>query len=391
MREVAIIGIGDTKFGELWDKSFRELGIEAGLEALKDAHVSGNDIDAIYIGSMSTGRFIDQEHIGPLLVDYSGLIKEHIPAIRVEAAGASGALALQQAFFAVASGMYNIVVVGGAEKMTDVDDEKCAEITGCALDQEWESVFGNTFAGVHALMAQRHIYEYGTKREHLASVAVKNHLHGSMNPKAHFQNKLTIEQILGSSMVAEPLTTFDCAPNSDGAATVILCPLEYARKFQKEKPLVKITGSAQATDFMALHNRRDITTLDATVVAGKKALSQARKEPKDIQVAEVHDSFTISEIMAIEDLKIVPKGQGGFATSDGLTALNSKITVNPSGGLKARGQPLGATGIAQVVEIVRQLRGECDKRQVSNATVGLTQSIGGSGSTVIVHIFERVN
>ena len=389
MRDVAIIGVGETPFGELWERSFRDLGIEAGLKAIQDAKIGSDDIDAVYIGNMSAGKFIDQEHVAALVADYAGLADRHLPTVRVEGGGACGALALFQARLAIASGMYDIVVVGGAEKMTDVGGVQAAEILAGTADQEWESVFGATFAGLYAMMARRHMHEYGTRREHLAAVAVKNHKNGSLNPNAQFQREITMETVLQAPWVAEPLGLFDCAPLSDGAAAVVLCAMERARSFT-DAP-IRILGSGQASDFLALHDRRSLTAMDATTEAGARALKQAKLAPKDVQVAEVHDNFTITEILAIEDLGFVEKGKGGPATLDGVTALNGKVSVNPSGGLKARGQPVGATGVAQAVEIVRQLRGEAGKRQVVGAKHGLTHTLGGTGATAVVHIFGRAD
>jgi len=386
MREVAVIGIGETKFGELWDKSFREIGIEAGLLAIQDAGIKGNEIDALYIGNMSAGKFIDQEHIAPLVADYVGLAGQNLPATRIEAAGASGGLALSSAYMAVASEVHDIVVVGGAEKMTDVSEVYAQEILASTADQEWESVFGATFAGLHAMIARRHMHEYGTTKEQLAQVAVKNHKNGALNPNAQYRKELSLEIVISAPMVAEPLGLFDCAPLSDGAAALVLCPLDRAKSYT-DKP-VRIASCGQAGDYMALHDRRDICVMDATVVAGKKAFKYAGIGPKDINLAEVNDNYTISEILAIEDLGFFKKGEGGKATEEERTALNSEISVNPSGGLKARGQPVGATGVAQAVEVVRQLRGEAGKRQVKEARYGLAHNVGGTGSTVIVHIFE---
>ncbi len=387
MRGVSVIGVGETQFGELWDKSFRELGIEAGLKAIQDAKIAAENVDAIYVGNMSAGKFIDQEHVASLVADYSGLADQHLPTIRVEGGGACGAIAIHQAAMSIASGVHDIVVVGGAEKMTDVGDVEANRILSSTTDQEWESVFGATFAGLHAIMARRHMFEYGTTSEQLASVAVKNHKHGSMNPNAQFQKEITLEMVLNAPRVAEPLGLFDCAPLSDGAAALVLCGKEKARKFT-DTP-VDLIGTGHASDFIAVHDRRDLTTMDATVIAGKRAFHAAKKTPNDVKVAELHDSFTITEIMAIEDLRFVPKGKGGFATEDGETALNARISANTSGGLKARGYPVGATGVAQAVEIVRQLRGEGGKRQVSNAEIGLTHTLGGTGGTAVVHLFAR--
>jgi acetyl-CoA C-acetyltransferase len=388
MRRVAIIGVGDTEFGELWDASFREIGIKAGLAAVASANITADKIDAVYVGNMSAGRFIEQEHIGALIADYSGLARDHIPATRIEAAGASGGLALRQGFMAVASGLHDIVVVGGAEKMTDVSDVESAMIQSSAADQEWETVLGATFPGLHALIAHRHMHEHGTTRDQLADVAVKNHKNGSLNPKAQFQREIKRETVLGSPMVASPLRVFDCAPSSDGAAAVVLCPMDHAKNYT-EVP-IEIVGSGQASDTLALHHRKDICTMEATRVAAARAFKMAGLSQKDVDIAEVHDNFTISEILAIEDLGFFKKGEGGKATEEGRTSLVGEIAVNTSGGLKARGDPIGATGLAQAVEIVTQLRGGAGKRQVKDASVGLTHNVGGTGATVVVHLFRGV-
>ncbi len=389
MREVAIIGVGDTKFGELWDMSLRDLGIQAGLSAVYDANLSGDEIDALYLGNMSAGKFTEQEHIGALIADYSGLARDHIPATRVEAAGASGGLAFRQGVMAVASGMQDIVVVGGAEKMTDVGDVLSTEIQAMAADQQWETSFGATFPALHAMIARRHMHEYGTTREQIASVAVKNHKHGALNPKAQFQKEIKLDTVLKSAPVADPLGVFDCAPVSDGGAAVVLCPMDKAKKYT-DTP-IKVLATSQASDTLSLATRESPTRFDATIVAARRAFERAGLGPNDVQLAEVHDSYTISEILAIEDLGFFPKGKGGEATADGQTTLGAKLAVNTSGGLKARGDPIGATGVAQVVELVHQLRGEAGKRQVAGAEVGLAQNVGGTGATVVVQILGRVN
>jgi len=387
MREVAIVGIGETQFGELWERSLRDLGIEAGFKAMEDGNVSGSDIDAIFLGNMSAGQLIDQEHIAPLIADYSGLAEKNIPAIRIEAASASGGLALSQGYMAVASGVHDIVVVGGAEKMTDVDDESANEIMAKTSDQEWEAVFGATLGSLYAMMARRHMEDFGTTKEQLASVAVKNHLNGSMNPHAQFRSPIKLDAVVQAPMVASPLGTFDMAPLSDGAAAVILAPLEAAHKYT-DTP-IKILSCGQAGDYMALHDRDSITRMDATIVAGRKAFKYAGLEPKNVSLAEVHDCTTISEIMAIEDLGFFKKGDGGRATLEGETALNGLISVNTSGGLKAKGYPVGAAGVSQAVEAVTQLRGEAGERQVGKAEIALLHNIGGTGSTAIVHLLGR--
>lgn len=387
MREVAIIGIGCTKFGELWDKSFRDLFVEAGISAIEDAKVQGEEIDAIYGGNMSSGRFISQEHIGSLIADYSGLASLNIQATRVGGACASGGLALREGIFAVASGYNDIVVAAGVEKMTDVSVEVATDALTSAADREWEGMVGATFPGLYAMIARLHMHKYGTSSEQLAAVSVKNHKNAVYNEKAQYRQEITIEQVLNSTMIADPLHLLDCSPITDGAAAVILAPAEIAKKYTDTPIYIKAT--AQASDTISLHDRRDITTLDATVAAAKKAYNISKFTPKDIDLVEVHDCFTIAEICAIEDLGFVKKGRGGKATEDGITALDGDIPVNPSGGLKACGHPVGATGIKQVVEIVEQLRGEAGKRQVNKAEIGMTHNVGGSGGTCVIHIFSR--
>ena len=388
MRDVAVIGIGLTKFGELWDKSFRQLITEAGAKAILDSGISGEEIDAMYIGSMSSGRFVGQEHIGALVAEASGFSHLHIPSTRVEGACASGGLAVRQGYLSIASGMNDIVVVGGIEKMNDVSGTAATGTLATAADQEWESFFGVTFPGLYAMIARRHMHEYGTTKEQLAQVAVKNHKNGALNPNAQYRREITLEQAINATMVAEPLGLLDCSPVTDGAASIVLCAAEKAKKYT-DKP-IKIIGSGQGSDTLALHSRRDICTLDATVHAAKMAYKQANVTPKDIDFAEVHDCFTIAEICAIEDLGFVKKGEGGKAIENNITTLDGQIPINTSGGLKAKGHPVGATGVAQIVEIVKQLRGEADKRQVKDAKIGLAHNVGGSGATAVIHILEAM-
>ena len=331
MRRVAVVGVGLTKFGENWDHGFRDLITEAGIRALADANMSGADIDALYGGTMAAGRLIGQEHITALIADYMGL--NPIPATRVEAACASGSVALRAGYMAVASGIHDHVVVGGVEKMTDVSTGEVASALGGAGDQEWELFMGATFPSLYALMARRHMHEYGTTEEQMAQVAVKNHYNAARNKYAQYQKEITLETVMKSKVISSPLKVFDCSPITDGAAVAILAPLEQARKYT-DTP-IEIVASAQASDKLSLHSRESITRLDATMIAAKKAYAQANVEPKDIKIAEVHDCFTIAEIMAIEDLGFCRKGEGGQITADGVTALNSKISINTSGGLDA--------------------------------------------------------
>jgi acetyl-CoA C-acetyltransferase len=384
MRDVAVIGIGCTKFGEKWGSSFRDLFVEAGTLALDDANLAGEQIDAMYVGNMSAGRFIEQEHIGALIADYAGLTANHIPSTRVEAACASGGLSFRQAVIAVASGMEDIVVAAGVEKMTDVGTGASVDALAGAADREWEGFVGATFPGLYAMIADDYIGRYSLTREQLAEVAVKNHYNGARNPIAQFRQEITIDTVLNSALVADPLRLFDCSPITDGAAAVVVAPLDRAREFT-DTP-VRVLASAQASDTIALHDRRDISTLDATTAAGQRALKMAKLTQADIDLVEVHDCFTIAEICAIEDLGFCKKGEAGKMTIEGATALNGDIPVNTSGGLKACGHPVGATGIKQIYEVVMQLRGEADKRQIDGARIGMTHNVGGTGATVAVHI-----
>jgi len=385
MRKVAVIGVGLTKFGELWDVSFRQMIIEAGARAIEDAKIDGKLIDAMYVGNMSAGQFISQEHIASLIADHAGLIP--MPCTRVEAACASGGLALRQAVITVASGIHDIVVAAGIEKMTDVMTEQTTEALATAADQEWEAFVGATFPGIYALMARRHMYEFGTTEEQLAKVAVKNHHNACFNPCAQYQMEITVEDVLNSAPVNTPLKLLDCSPITDGAACVILAPAEMAKKFT-DTPVL-ITGTGQASDTISLHDRPTLTGLAATTNAAEIAYKMAGVGPRDIDLAEVHDCFTIAEIMAIEDLGFCKKGEGGKVTEQGETAIGGRIPINTSGGLKGKGHPVGATGIAQAAEIVLQLRGEAGKRQIYGAEIGLTHNVGGSGGTAVVHVFKR--
>jgi len=389
MREVAILGIGQTKFGELWDRSFREIGIEAGLHALVDAKLSSTDLDGLYLGNMASGSLIDQEHIAPLILDYAGLGRHHLPAVRVEGGGASGSLALHQGYLAVASGLYDYVVVGGAEKLTDVPDADATQITSATADHEWEGVFGATLPALWALVARRHMHDYGTTREQLAAVSVQDHRMGSKNPHAHFRNQLTIEQVIDAGPIAEPFGVLDCAPFSDGAAAVVLGPLDEAR--QHTDTPIRIAASQVACDTMALQHRKELTKLEATAIASQRAFAQAHRDPKDVRVAEIHDAYTISALVSLEDLGFVEKGRAGPEFATGRFGGGGPLTINPSGGLKAQGRPFGAVGVVQAVEIVRQLRGEAKDRQVAGATLGLTHDVGGTGATSVVHLLERAN
>jgi len=385
MREVAIIGVGMNKWGELWEKSINDIFVEAALEAMDDANV--DRIDSMYVGCMSSGLFVGQEHLASLFSDYLGVAP--IPTTRVESACASGGLAVRCGIMDVMSGISDIVLVGGVEKMTDVSGDGATYALATAADQEYEVYQGVTFPGLYAMMARAHMHKYGTTQEQLAAVAVKNHLNGSMNPLAQFPMKVTIEEVINSVMVADPLHILDCSPITDGAAAAIICSLETATKICK-KPIVKVIGMGHATDSIALHSRADLTTLRATTEAGNQAFKMASKKPEDINLIEVHDCFTIAEIVVLESLGFFEPGKAGPAAEAGLTAIDGKIPVNASGGLKSKGHPVGATGAAQIVEIVKQLRGNAGQRQVKNAKIGMTQNMGGSGGSTVTHIMEVI-
>ncbi len=383
MRDVAVIGVGMTPWGELWEKSLRTIFVESALPAIEDAGV--DHIDSLVVGSMSSGLFVGQEHLASLLADYLG--QGPIPAARVESACASGGLAVKTAFLEVASGMSDIVLAAGVEKMTDVNGNEATYALGTAADQEYECFHGITFPGLYALIAGAHMERYGTTREQLAMVAVKNHDHGSMNPLAQYPYKISVEAVLNSVLVADPLRVLDCSPITDGAAAVVLAPVELAKKLKK--PIIKIIGVGHATDTIALCQRPDITWLGAVEKAAEQAYKMSGKKPSDLNLVEVHDCFTIAEICVTEALGLFPKGKGGEAVEKGQTRLGGKIPVNVSGGLKSKGHPVGATGVAQIVELVKQLRGEAGARQVKDARVGLAQNMGGSGGSSVVHILER--
>ncbi|HSD62497.1 MAG TPA: thiolase domain-containing protein [Ignavibacteriaceae bacterium] len=383
MREVAVIGAGMTKFGELWGKSIKDIFVEAALEAINDAGV--DHIDSMYVGSMSGGLFVGQEHLGAVMADYLGVTP--IPATRVESACASGGVSFRQAYLEVASGQSDIVLAGGVEKMTD--GAEVTEALATAADQEYEVYQGVTFPGLYAMIANAHMHQYKTTREQLAAVAVKNHRNGSKNPNAQYRSEISIDSVLKSTLVADPLRLLDCSPVSDGGAAVILCSMDIAKKFT-DTP-VRVRVSAQASDTIALHSRRSLTTLDAVVKAAEKAYKLSGLKPSDINFAEVHDCFTIAEIVVSEDLGFFDKGCGGASVQEGLTSLESgTIPINTSGGLKSKGHPVGATGIAQIIELYEQLQGKAGSRQVKNAHIGMAQNMGGSGASCVIHILEAI-
>lgn len=375
--KIKIKGIGLTKFGELWDKSLLDLSLQAATEAIQDANLSTKDIDAVFVANMIHGKLANQDLLGSVIASQ---LKIQNASFRVEAACASGGLAVHLAIQSLLAETYNKVLVVGVEKMTDVTtSEITSALMGAGSEQERKA--GLTFPGLYALMAKAHMAKYGTTRNHLAAVSVKNHYHASLNEKAQFPFEITEEKALNSPEICAPFTLFDASPITDGAGAVVLSA-------ETEGQGVYISGSAVATDTVGLSERDSLIEIAATKQAAKMALKQAGVEIEDIKIAEVHDCFTIAEILAMEDLGFCKKGEGGEFIAKGTTKLGSKLPVNTSGGLKACGHPVAATGLKQIVEIAQQLRGSADKRQVKNVNLGLTHNVGGSGATVIVHILQ---
>lgn len=377
--KVSVLGVATTKFGELWSVSPRQLVREAAYEALQKSNITLKDIDALYVGNMLSGILGGQENLGAFFAEELGLI---CPAFKVEGACASGGLAFFNAITAIRGGVFKNALVIGVEKMTDHKPEDVATgLMGAGSEAERQA--GATFPGLYALLARMHMEKYGTTEEEFASVAVKNHYHASLNGKAHFKNQITIEQVLNSPTIADPLKLLDCSPISDGAAAVVVS----SDGKQVEKPIL-VTGAGVATDSLGLSERSDVTSLLAVVRAARSAYKEAGLQPHDIDVAEVHDCFTIAEILAMEDLGFYKKGEAGKAILKGETTLGKgRLVVNTSGGLKACGHPVGATGIKQIAEIVTQLRSEAEKKQVDGAKIGLTHNVGGSGAVAVIHIF----
>jgi acetyl-CoA C-acetyltransferase len=385
MRAVSIIGIGKTRFGVLPGESILDLAVEACRKCLKNGHVTPRQVEAFYLGNFAGPSFVGQNHLAPYVGAALGL--EGIPATRVEDACASSGSAFFHAYAAVASGMYDIVLAAGVEKMTSQPTGRVTDILASAGDLDEEVKAGATFPAMFAMIARRHMYQFGTTREHLAAVAVKNHANAMKNPDAHMHKLLTMDQALQGRMIADPLTIYDCSLISDGAAAVLLCPAERA-KDHSDRP-VRVLAAAQASDRLALAEKEDITTFPAVRRAGEKAYRLAGLAPKDIQIAELHDCFTIAEIVALEDLGFVPRGEGGPATAAGFSALGGQLPVNTSGGLKAKGHPVGATGAGQICDLVVQMRCEAGERQAPRVDIGLAENLGGSGATCVVTILGR--
>jgi len=414
-RGIAVVGAGMSKFGAFAEKNSRDLFVEAfkNMSHTVDKGLEANAIEAFYLGNFSSDLFEHQGHTAPILADAAGLTP--IPAMRLENACASGATALRQGILAIASGLYDVVLVGGAEKMTNLPTADVTDTLATAADGPFEISAGFTFPGFYAAIATAYMARYGMTPEHLMNVAIKNHDNGALNPNAQFGVTIqkwmegriasavkkgkpaptwkTIWDFLhddsANPMIAYPLRLFDCSPITDGAAAVLLVAAERAGEFT-DHPL-HIIGSGQASD-VALHDRPDLTTLSAARVASQQAYEMAGLTAKDVRIAEVHDCFTIAEVVASEDIGFFAPGEGYKAAEDGVTARTGGHPINTSGGLKSKGHPVGASGVAQVVEIWKQMHGEAGKRQVpGDVPLALTHNVGATGSTCVVHIYERRN
>jgi len=412
-RRAAIVGVGSSKFGTFKHKLGRELFTEAFLEMLDSVErgLDIKDIEALYLGNAAGIAFEGQGHLAPIIADQIGLVNK--PATRLEGACASGGLALREGVIAIASGLYDVVLVGGVEKMSDLPTAGVTDVLATLSDTPYESRVGITFPGAYALIATAYMNKYNLTEEQLMAVSIKNHKNGALNPKAQFNRSIKdimtdrliklkekgeplpnwcqeldfLKDPTANPMVSWPLRLFDCSPITDGACCVLLVAEHLARSFT-ETP-VYITGTGQASD-CSLHGRADLSTLSGTKEAARQAYEMAGVRPEDIKMAEVHDCFTIAEIVATEDIGFFKAGEGGRAVEQGLTARNGPKPVNPSGGLKSKGHPVGASGVAQVAEIWHQMRGEAGARQIDkDIDLALTHNMGAHGSTCVAHIYER--
>jgi acetyl-CoA C-acetyltransferase len=382
MRDVVIIGIGQTPVGEHWEKSLRHLAHDAIMAAMRDAGIE--TADALYVGNMLSGQLAGQEHLGALIADFIGL--RGIEAMKVEAACASGAAALRVGLMAVASGMQDVVLVCGVEKMTDALSDEVTSGLATAADQEYEVSQGISFVGLNALLMRRYMYEYGVTKEQFAPFTVNAHRNGVNNPYAMFRSPVSESAYARAGMIADPINLLDSSPVCDGAACVVLAP---ASKY-RAKAKAQILASAVATDSLAVHDRRDPMTMDAVALSSQKAYAEARLTPADIHLFEAHDAFSIMAALSLEAAGFAPRGRAVDMARAGEIAIGGRLPVATMGGLKARGHPVGATGVYQIVEVVTQLTGQAGANQVQGATIGMAQNIGGSGATVVTHILGAV-
>ena len=383
MQEVAILGVGQVPVGEHWGKRLVELAGEAVFAALEDAEL--NRVDALYVGNMMAGMLDKQCHLGALVSDWIGL--RGIEAMTVEGACGSGALALRTAMIAVGSGLVTSALALGVEKMTDTSPRETTAALATAASADWEAIHGITFVGLNALIMRRYMHEYGWKHEDFAPFSINAHANGTNNPNARFQSPITKEIYQKAAMIADPINLMDASPIGDGAAAVVVVPADLVKKVSKN-PIVKIAGSAVATDSLAVHDRHDPLWLSAAEKSAKEAYLQAGIGPDEIDFFEIHDAFSIMAALSLEACGFAERGQGIRLALDGEITPRGKIPLATMGGLKARGHPVGATGMYQIVESVLQLRGDAGDAQIDGAKIGLTQNIGGSGATIISHVLR---
>ena len=385
--DVFIIGYGITEFGEFYHKSSNSLASQALMEAIKNANIEKQTIQAVFFGSFVENTN-SQGSMGLSCIRECNL---QVPITRIEAGTASGAAAFQQAFLSIKSGLFDCIAVVGVEKLSDfVKNSTIESILGTTIDYSWEYEMGATLTSLYAILTKAHMNYYHTTMEQLATVPVKNHKNGINNKKAQFQKEIPLKKFLNAKRISEPIGRFDPATQCDGSSALILASSSFVRKQNKLDSITRVLGIGHASDYIALHHRENLTKLKATQLAAKKAYKMADISSMDVGVAEVHDSYPIGEILAIEDLGFFEKGEGGSATIEGKTEINSDISINTSGGLKARGDPFGATGIAQIIEIVEQLTSAANNRQVDDVKYGLTHNVLGTGAMVYVNIFDKM-
>lgn len=382
--EIAVIGVGHTEFGELWTQSLLDLIARAQLEALADAGLEPGQIDEIFVANMCAPQLLGQAHLGALAADVLGI---NCPAFTIEAACASGSFAVRSGIRAILSGESTVVMVTGAEKLMDASIEHVATSFMSASTRDVEHSKGATFPSLFALVARLYLEKYKITREQYAQVSIKNHYHGKQNPLAHFQRDITLEDFANAPMVADPLTLLDCSPISDGAACIILSTVKFAKSLGR--PYVSIIACEAAVDCVNIADRASLIDLKATTLAADKAFARASLKHSDIDVLEVHDAFSPAELMVLESLGFFKPGQAAAATMDGVTTTTGSLPVNLSGGLKAKGHPVGATGIAQIVELTKQLRGQAFGRQLKDPRYGLAHNMGGIGTSVVVTILAQ--
>jgi acetyl-CoA C-acetyltransferase len=380
MRPVAIIGIGQTKIDEAWEMSIRQIAVEAIRAALKDA--GRESADGIFLGNMMSGIINSQNNLGPLVAHWAGL---KVPAVKLDAACGSGGAALRAGLMAVGSGEIDSALVVGVEKMTDRSPHEVTVALATAADADYEVDMGVSFVGLNALIMRRYMYEFGWKHADFAQFAINAHANAMHNPYARLHHAITLEEFEKSAMIATPINLLDASPIGDGAAALYIVPAESLKPGSR----ILIAGSAAATDTIALHDRPDPLFLAAAYKSSKAAYQQAGVGPEDIDLFELHDAFTVMSALSLEACGFAERGQGPRLAMDGHLTPHGRIPVMTRGGLKARGHPVGATGVYQVVEVVQQLRGECGKTQVPEARIGMAQNIGGSGATIITHILKR--